>query len=404
MKIQISLFFSGLIICSSIVFAQDTSDVNTNIKEKREYQLIYKIDSNKLVITDSVLCSYSSYSEKGKLSEYIFYDFKDGSEQTKIIYKYDNTGRKTEEFRYSSSNLNKHKKYIYDSKGNLIEETRLKYDGSIVYRIVFSYDTSGRKTEERKSGGNDIVDKIDTYKYDEAGRLIELINLVPAISMKIIYKYQYDNKGNLITEKKFTGERLDYEYTSTFDEKNRKIKEIKTYPAGDNIYYVTYSYNINDSIIEETYFDKNDKLTNKKTFKYDNKNQKVEECNFSGNTLINKYTCTYNQFGDKLIESTYLSNDILSQTIEYVYNDKRKLIDRQVKEDGVSILMRETYYYNAGNNLTEEIKYDRNGNISEHLFYKYDKHSNIIESRRYLKEEKLKPESIIRNYYSYYNK
>lgn len=130
--------------------------------------------------------------------------------------KFDINGKLIEKNDYDSEgDLLSKSAYTYDAKGNLI--TRIVSDREIRSDVgLFSnrnkcyYDWKGNLIQLQYLYWP-LED--DTYKYDEWGSLIQekSIHLDSYPYINIIYKYEYDSKGNWIKRNKFeNGIQTDY--------------------------------------------------------------------------------------------------------------------------------------------------------------------------------------------------
>ena len=88
--------------------------------------------------------------------------------------------------------------YKYDEKGQMIERTSLRGNGTLMYRYLFKYDDKGNRTEWIQIGANGLMVGRVTYKFDEKNNLVEEIshdsNNVPKATYT--YTYEFDRKGN----------------------------------------------------------------------------------------------------------------------------------------------------------------------------------------------------------------
>jgi hypothetical protein len=180
-------------------------------------------------------------------------------------------------------------KYKYDADGNQIEAATYGTDGELIgdYSGIAiernTYDDRGNIIEKSKFGTDgELYDPYDDgaivkYKFDANNNNIEIMKfgadgeLLKGIAC--IKRYKYDERGNIIEDASYgDDERLlaDYDqvaiYRYVFDENNRVIEEAK-YGENDRLlsdeYYGTiattkYKYDENGNQIERSYFDANE--------------------------------------------------------------------------------------------------------------------------------------------------
>jgi hypothetical protein len=108
--------------------------------------------------------------------------------------------------------------WVYDSKGNLLEESFYDLDGTVCRQTHYTYDDAGRKIqEEHLQDGNRTV---TVWTFDETGRKHT------ETTGSQIREWTYDTKGNMLTELVVEGD--SYTLTTWFyDKKDRVIaKEV----------------------------------------------------------------------------------------------------------------------------------------------------------------------------------
>lgn len=112
-------------------------------------------------------------------------------------------------------------------------------------------------------------------------------------------------------------------------------------------------FNKHGNKIEEYWFNTNEGLLLKNTYKYDRKRNIVEQ----GGSFKKKFTYEYDEKGNKTKEIICDSDGGLICTITYVFDEK--------------------------GNRTEENVYDSNGNLEFKYTYKYDEKGNVIAEKWY---------------------
>ena len=174
---------------------------------------------------------------KGKVSERIMIlysiDNRSGN-QNKIIgeryiYKYNDKGNKVEEVTYSPYGDFLYRSiYKYGAKGNIVEVAKHDFEGNLmrqeIYddkgnmtqsanydkgdlkgKSIYKYDDKGNKVEEGYYGTDGSSKDKSIYKYDDKGNKVEEAYYEKGdLKRKDIYKYQYDNLGNIINTSEYT--------------------------------------------------------------------------------------------------------------------------------------------------------------------------------------------------------
>ena len=162
-----------------------------------------------------------SYDDKGKLVELAYYDI-EGNPQKKYLHQYDEQNRETKQTYYE----------YYKSK-----------DGEI---IEYLWDTTTTKYDEKSDSVETIYDrgisnmKITT-KYDENRNMIEEICECGYDKENEIYKYEYNEHGEIIKV-----------YKEYFKNDTLLETEITKYDNGNSIEFITQEYDENGSETDNT--------------------------------------------------------------------------------------------------------------------------------------------------------
>lgn len=127
----------------------------------------------------------------------------------------------------------------FDPKGQLIEETTLKPDGSELNKSLFAYDGNGIMTAKEEFYGGKPKAKYD-YKYN-GSNLMEVMQ-TPAEGEPIVFRsYKYDKEGNMVEEQWFDGQPDDYSNRKIQLDDNGNVNQVETYYS-DYKYKVVYRY------------------------------------------------------------------------------------------------------------------------------------------------------------------
>ena len=147
-----------------------------------------------------------TYNDLGQLAE--MKEILNGSTQKQHTYSYSDTGNILSE-QTSTVGFDKEavsKMYRYDAAGQLTQTTDARY-GTTKYQ----YDTAGNLIRETSSGGGSNGGSGGTIDY----RYNKLNQLVSKTTPEGSFTYEYDKRGNLITEKQDGTALYTYEYDAT---------------------------------------------------------------------------------------------------------------------------------------------------------------------------------------------
>lgn len=368
-------------------------DENENIVEESSYQpdgslenrSTYKYDKDENVLDES---NYQS----------------DGSLKNRKTYKYDDQGNMIEKCEYQEDgSFNKN---TYDANENLLEECDYNKDGSIKSKGKYmggvefdycSYYQNGKIKYQKKS--DDKNNPIEFNFYSPEGR----------VETKHFKKY--DAQGNKTEEIYYRedgsiGERTNYKY----DYLGKLIEKIDYLDVSQNSGRTTFKYNINGDISEECeYYGAQENYNKMKTYKYDDKRNKIEECYYDKDANCTGKRLFYNQGKEYTTEhysnwkksdgsmdkKTTIIYDSKGQFMELIiryadgkiekkpaliYDAKGKVIEKNVYTENLSHPTRDVYQYDAKGNKIEDCCYNHWESLAYKYTYKYDEQGNEIEA------------------------
>jgi hypothetical protein len=323
-------------------------DVKGGFKECSVF--IYKYANKKKDMNSKKIDRRIKYDNNGKMYEIEeFENIK--SEDSSQIYKFDNAGNLIEEIEFKKDgSISRSYSYKYDTKGNMIEKisTFLNGDKYNIHKQICKYDDSGNIVEKYV----DISDSIYIYTIFEYFSLNDkqikkVIHKVGFESSNTYTKMSYkksDEKGNLIEEGEFN------------DDESFEPKRI-------------YKYNKKGNVIEKNEYLKNGKLLKKTSTKYNDKDSLIEriiEKYFPENlTLRDIKTIKYNDSGKKIEELDFSSDSLQFCRIKFNYDSSGNLIE-----------IIDYYFLNMQNQTTQSLNVYKVSN-------KYDEYGNIIEGVQY---------------------
>jgi YD repeat-containing protein len=235
---------------------------------------------------------------------------------------------------------------------------------------------------------------------------------------KEIYKYQYNDKGNLIEISIIENDTIRYTYCYFFDPGNN-LKEIVHCKNGRIINFDSLKYDGNGVLMEHLGYDSTGLLIARATYTYYESGRKFEKYadsyelykNFSSDTLYNqnggyiyREFCTYDKKGN-LVELvtpgvfggpskhllSYGAGGVETSGIyRWSYDEQGKILEKK-RLDNLSGSIIEvdkiTYEYDSkGNLIREKNAYSRDISVWS---YKFDDKGNWIEKTEYLEGKKF---------------
>lgn len=363
--------------CTSNLLENDLKKAELKGKVKSikttEYNAVERF--GELVKDKSGETSIRIYNQEGMIIERSEY-FSNGSLNYKLKYSYDEKGNITDES-YEDKSYSSKAKYTYDKNGNLIEKSAYDANGDLKGRAKYTYDENGNMIESSLYGSEGSEKA--KYSYDKKGNKVEgnYYNLDGKFSGKS--KTAYDKKGNIIENSYYYGEELSYKTTFSYDKKGNMTAEETQYSYNEELDYQPYNYRryVYDEkghIIEYSI-----KIEGREEGKlsYDKKGNLIKEI-ISGSDFY--YLCDYKE-------------------IIYSYDKKGNMIEKsgnyswESEFDGKGTSWSKTIYSydNKGNMIEENVSGYSEGNYYSQIeTYSYDKKGNWIEHTRKLSKGKHK--------------
>jgi hypothetical protein len=209
---------------------------------------------------------------------------KDDDVETRVTFN--DKGYKTEDARFDHHGIPAMVlTYAYDDKSNRIEEARYNTVGTLVHKAKFAYkyNDSGKVIEKDEVSDTSRLSKqSETYVYDAKGNLVEenWYITVGIVISKTTSKF--DDKGNIIETAHYNDRTPEMRVTYKMGN-DGKLAEETWYNKGTkfNIMY-TYKYDDKGNKSEMNWCKENGKSFKKWTFKYvyDNNNNWTQEIQF----------------------------------------------------------------------------------------------------------------------------
>ncbi len=251
------------------------------------------------------------------------------------------------------------------------------------------FDKNGNTTLKLTFDADSILSSKDIY--NEQGKLLKEF-LCDSIGEILAAVSEYDENNNLICKTKFDW----YRPSDNFGKISWKNK---------------YKYNAKNQLVEEVEYDRDGSEFTKKVYTYDDDGNKETETRYSHGNLQNTYSYKYNNRG-LLIEVTQsgpttLLGDGPRSLISletYEYNQLGQMIEKCSRSPSSrEINYRHTFEYDdRGNVLTKKTYYGSEDLLQEFYTYeyKYDEYGNCILSIEY---HDSKPVRLIERTFEYYD-
>ena len=272
------------------------------------------------------------YNDKQQLLESHYYSNDTLTETT--IYSYNNKGKLIKKLDYLKGKLDSEYKLEYDERGNLIKKDYYFTQFSISQKSItkYQYDDQNRlilATENIDGDENILIkniykdnlpieiyeknrseDEIHIFYHYKENQLIEEEKYTRFFNGHYYSttkeKIQYDEKCRIKKFYDYEEEKIVRTYTHYYDDKDRIIKTELLYSNNKKEYW-TNSYDMYNNLIETIY--KNNKESDKNTYRYDKNNNLLSEITYKGNKIIKKIFYTYDSY-QNLIKIEEYNNEM----------------------------------------------------------------------------------------------
>lgn len=188
--------------------------------------------------------------------------------------------------------------------------------------------------------------QVNTYKAGLKDGEIQRQSLMREI------QYSFTKQGDLSEQKNYANDKLQRRFVYQYDNNGRETKKV-WYNSRGNVYQTYISKYADGNMSEYLVFNGNDVLLDSTVYVY----------------------------ADNLLstENHFLSDTAVECTFYYTfkYNNNGKLLSKQ-KVDGSQIFFVDQYAYDGKNRISEEKKYDNNGEFTIGYLYTYDDQDLIV--------------------------
>ena len=211
-------------------------------------------------------------------------------------------------------------------------------------------------------------------EYDQNGNIISFI--------------QYDNKGNLAKETKYTYNNGLLTNMTTYSN-NKSIISMTNYTYDNNNKLVLNKFNINsseaeiyysydkdDCLIEKTYHNIQGNFKRKNLYKYDLNNNVIEDTYYYGHNQIGyRWAYAYDKNNNKVEYISYDNKDIECSKEIYKYDSNENLIRTVIFDQDNKVFQRILWIYDEKQDLLKEKSISNSFNkphvryFYEYLFY-----------------------------------
>lgn len=241
---------------------------------------------------------------------------------------------------------------------NLVEHEYVKDNEN--NKVVTS--TVAYKIKEKQHPANGQVWTSKVEECDKDGNILKEIYYVDENIESSYNEYTYNAKGNVLTEKSYTGGEMYMSRTYEYDSYGDLVKETEIRPSLGKESITDYKYLYDgDCKVKSIVYDSNGEIGNFIHYKYDENKRLIREMHYNGtDTLVYEWEYDYDDRGN-VITMIYIEGGS-SYEVSLSYDSNNNLIEKKQTEFG-EITNWEQYKYNSSNGLIEEIILEKDGTV-----------------------------------------
>ncbi len=262
----------------------------------------------------------------------------------------------------------------------LIESETGNFDADGVKVYSCEYDIAGNMVREAEYGPDGELDWICSYLYNSQGRLIEetIYTGGNVVEGKTVHTYNAESKLAELVE---FGDQPDAEYKTAYIYSGDKlIEEVRSSGSGEKVGCRKHVYDAAGNRIEIVEYDGDENLIAKTVYKFDSNNNLVEEttydCEDSENLELDSSILYVYDEQNRLIERQIKDEDMVFEKIDYKYDNKNNIIEENFferddfEDEGYSV--RIVYEYGANDNIVKETEYElKDGGLEPMIYSKH---------------------------------
>lgn len=238
--------------------------------------------------------------------------------------------------------------YGWDKKGNNTSITRRNADNTQIDRIEMKYQGDKVAQKTTLSGQNNPTDKI-TYIYDSKGNMIEQDMFMASEYVQFKSIYKYDKQNRKISEISYNKESKKlFETIFTYEGKN-PVKKITYDGKGETEYSEDFTYDKKGNELSRLTYEKFDKSTTLDNYSYDNNGNKISWKVTKNDKLFMTATFTYDKYKNTTLISVLdaTGKEVDKREYVYEYDATGNWIKKMTKIKGVPqyIAERQIAYY-----------------------------------------------------------
>ncbi len=238
----------------------------------------------RLVLILLILFGYSAYSQfktisletenlKGKVASYTNKTFLATRNSEDLQLKYNqkctfNTKGNIERIENFKENQKLDTKEVFDYKNGLLSKhTIYNSIGTIGKSSQFEYDQKGNLTSEKKFNRQGKLQYDTSYLYNKKGQLTAQQKLIPSINYTMKENYKYDDFNNLIVRTK-TARIGTTKETFRYNSKGLPIKKSEFNAMGELFSVIKYEYNEQNDKISLKKYDVDNQMNYDENYEY----------------------------------------------------------------------------------------------------------------------------------------
>jgi YD repeat-containing protein len=252
---------------------------------------------------------------------------------------------------------------FYDTAGNMTEEIKFDSDTGLPEKNSYTYDALGKMLTHHLELEHDGVSETFVFTRDEKGRVTSEVKLYgDDPGERTNYSYDAHEHPNRIEKFDADGEPESVE-TVTYDAKNLPVTIVKSDGTGKTEEITGFEYNDEGRPLKRTTHGPDQKLLKEMTFAYNDRGDvtRVTEKNAEG-VITSDIMSVYDDRGNVTERRI---RDFHSRILKFTYDDRNNCIEEDMLDENGNLIMKNTFEFDAQNNLLAESGYYMDMNRSQ---------------------------------------
>ncbi len=247
--------------------------------------------------------------------------------------------------------------------------------------IESQYDDKGNLLEEIKYTPDGKPEEINRFTYNTDGKLTSHEMEMAQEGMKDVIRYERNPAGHLLKEQKFYGEDPGEASAYTYNNDGAVTEVVKTDADGEFESRDVFMYDEKGNIREKLSKDEKGNTIGKSIMEYDDSGNLAHKKDLDGDgNLSHSTNYTYNEKNsiESVVQRT--ATEKLTESVRYRYDERGNIIEKAIRDFHPRTFK---FTFNEKDECVEEMVYDQNGQLNTKSVFEYNKDGRVTQELTY---------------------